>query len=206
MRTKNKDPAALGPAMQALSEQQRAFVVALANAPIGQNLRPNAAWAAREAGYSAESATAQACRMMKQDKIMEAIREYALGAMASEAIGLTNVLLDIAYGNVPATATERMKAAAMVFGRIGMPEKSEHLLKVEHSISNDEALEKLAGFARILGVPAEKLIGAMGLEIVEGEFTEIEQPRLTDQRTDDIALHTDDDPAGAVPDDFIVTD
>ena len=178
-------------------------MVALASVRPGQNLRPNAAEAARQAGYSAESATAQASRMLKQPKIADAIREYALGAMAGEAIGLTNVLLDIAYGNVPATATERMKAAAMVFGRIGMPEKSEHLLKVEHTISNDEALEKLAGFARILGVPAEKLIGSMGLEIVEGEFTEVGEQKLLPQYTDD-GLGAD--PFTVDQDEFIVTD
>lgn len=167
--------ATLGPAMRRLTEKQRAFVNALREVPPGRNGKPDQTEAARRAGYSSahDSLKVIAYNLMQNPRIHEAIKETALGLMSSEGIGLTAMLLDIAYGIIPATPTERMKAAAMVFNRTGIIETTQHTVKVEHTIDNHDALEKVAQFAKVLGLEPKTLLGQMGMEVIDGEFVEI---------------------------------
>ena len=189
-------PKSFGPRMRALTEKQRAFVLALLEIPIGKNGKGNHTEAARMAGYSGESVQSlrvQAYRLAHDENIQAAIKEVALGTMSSEAINLVGVLLQIAYGELPATASEKMKAIAMVFNRTGIPETTQHFVKVEHNINNDDALERLYRFSKILGIDPKTVLGTMGLEVVEGEFRETgddvlktggDVPLLTDDRVD----------------------
>lgn len=114
-------------------------------------------------------------KLLHDPDVQAAIKEVSLGMASSEGIGLMAMLLQIAYGQIPATANERMKAAAMIFNRTGMPERTEAYIKVEHSVSNDDAINELYRFAKVLDVPPEKLIGSMGIQIIDGEFKELEE-------------------------------
>jgi len=179
--------------MRALTEKQRAFVLALLELPGGRGHQTEAA---RLAGYSEESASSlrvQASRLAHDEKVQAAIKEVALGTMSSEAVNLVGVLLQIAYGELPANAAEKMKAIAMIFNRTGLPETAQHFVKVEHNINTDDALERLYRFSKVLGVDPKTVLGTMGLEVVEGEFREMgnsvgeagsDLPRLTDDRVD----------------------
>lgn len=194
-------PKAFGPCMRSLTEKQRAFVLALLEVPPGKGHHTQAA---RMAGYSAESDAGirvTAYRLIHDEKIQAAIKEVALGTLSSEAINCVGVLLDIAYGVLPSTASEKMKAIAMVFNRTGLPETTQHFVKVEHNINNDEALEKLYRFAKVLNVDPKQVLGTMGLEVIDGQFREVHTsvPLLPDASDgggssgdDGNALDTDD--------------
>lgn len=161
----------LGPAMAALTEKQRAFVLALRELP---DRKGRFIEAYRRAGFDGTPDTVKtgAHRLAHHPKILAAIKEVAFGMMSCEGIGMISMLLDIAYGDIPANASERMKAAGMVLNRIGMSETTQHKVQVEHTVNNEDQLEKLYRFARVLNIEPKQLLGSMGLEVIDGEFVE----------------------------------
>lgn len=166
----------LGPAMRKLTERQRAFVVAAFE--VGGSPQ----WyteAARRAGYTGNPNVLRvtAHRLYHNPAIQKAMKEMALSAVSAEPLAALAVLADIAHGEIPASASERIKAANSILSRAGMPETTEHKIKVEHSIDNNEAIEKLYRFAKLLGRDPKELIGAMGMEIIDGEFREVSERR-----------------------------
>lgn len=163
-----------GPAMRALNERQQKFVLAAREIGGQKNWRT---MAARLAGYEGTdvSLRVQAHRLANNPLVQAAIKEVALATLASSGLVVTGVLLDIIMGEIPATPSEKLKAAAMVFNRIGMPELTEHKVTVEHTLNTEDALAKLNRFSKQLGLDPQKLLGQMGLEVIDGEFSEVKQ-------------------------------
>lgn len=169
--TQSQEPR-LGPAMRKLTERQRAFVLALRDAP---PVRGGKIEAVRKAGYAGDQASLRVTlhRLSHSPTIQAAIKEVALGMLSSEGVNVISTLLDIVYGEIAATAGERLKAAAMVLNRIGMPEQTEHKVVVEHTVSNEEALDKLHRLSKTLNLDPAQLLGRMGIQVIDGEFTEV---------------------------------
>lgn len=179
-----------GPAMRALAPKQRAFVIAYAE--LGGQTGANRSsvgregirsQAARRAGYNGDQDDLRrtAHRLVHDPAIQEAMKEFAFAGVASDVIMLTGVLSDIAHGVIPGTASEKLKAVAMIFNRIGLHEKTEHTMKVEHTVTNDEALAKIRRFAKVLELDPTKLLGRMGVEVskdgdvIDAEFEEVNE-------------------------------
>jgi phage terminase small subunit len=174
---KDNDPG-LGPCMNVLNERQRAFVVAASQVGGSRGWQVRAA---RMAGYEGSEAYmyVQANRLAHDKKVLAAIKEYALGLMHSAAVPLTAMLLEIASGDIPSTPSEKLKAAAMVFNRIGMPEISEQKISVTHNVDMSDAMTRLQKFAKALDLDPRQLLGYVGAkvsdggEIVDAEFEEV---------------------------------
>ena len=147
------DKESLGPKMLALREdRQRLFVWWMANGA------PNVAAAARAAGYSdvKEGAKVRGWWLMQQPHVLEAIAEVSGKAMRGLVpISITrarNILEDPRH-----PYHGRMIEA--VWDRTGYSSKTEHTVKVEHSIDTRE-LEALARrLAQESGIPVQRLLG-----------------------------------------------
>lgn len=159
------DVAEYGPAMAALTEKQRNFVLAMQANPFA----PHNEWA-RAAGYSdsSEGCKVKACLLLQNERIHAACREVAGGAM--QALGpilAVEVMLREAKSH---DGTRRLKAAEMIANRVGLHETQE--IKVTHrDLTGDALLARLSAVAERLGLDVQKLIGAN--TIIDAEATEI---------------------------------
>lgn len=145
-----------GPAMQALSERQRKFVVALLNSG-----GKNAKLAAREAGYGAgnykNALEVQAHRLMHTDTVLEAIREESVKRMRSYGLALVSDLVEIA-GDRENSVKDRLKAIDMVLNRTGMQAIMEHKVTVEDKRSRADLVKELIAGLLELGVSPSTLL------------------------------------------------
>lgn len=144
----------LGPAMRALTERQRKFVLAMAVNPYG-----NAAAWARAAGYSdvKEGAKVRGHHLMHSPAVEAAVLEVAQGMMNTAGPILA------AAGMLRAAANPRhkrhMQAVEMLANRVGLHEVKE--VRVKKTDETGEALmERIRRLAGVLGVDADGLVGA----------------------------------------------
>ena len=166
-----------GSAMRALNERQRKYVLVR----VAQGTK-NAAAAAELAGYSAVSygsIKVQAHALEHNPKIQAAITEEALrqarhnlGSMlvrASERVGEV-------MENPQVAAGDTLKAAAMIFDRMGLHAVSEQKRTVEHIGDSPEVVEKIKRLAAQLGMDAGKLLGPRLNKrpvVTEAEYVEV---------------------------------
>jgi phage terminase small subunit len=184
------NPGYFGPAMRRLTTKQRAFVIAYSEIG-GQSAQGITtagregirSTAARRAGYqgSTDDLRRTAHRLCHDPEVIEAMKEFAFANVASDVVLLTGVLSDIAHGVIPGTASEKLKAVAMIFNRIGLHEKTEHKMTVEHNITNDEALRKIENFSKVLGLDPTKLLGRIGVAVVENRIIDAEYTEVDDE-------------------------
>lgn len=172
------DPESLGPKMLALSDdRQRRFVWWMANGA------PSVAAAARAAGYSnvKEGAKVRGCVLMQQPAIIEALAETSGKAMRGLVpISITrarNILEDPRH-----PYHGRMIEA--VWDRTGYSSKTEHTVKVEHTVDTSE-LEALARrLANESGIPVQRLLGgdAKPVKVIEhqGDESDVSRETLTE--------------------------
>jgi len=178
----------LGPAMRKLTTRQRAFVMAYSElgGQAGANLTTAGregirTTAARRAGYAGDGDDLRrtAHRLCHDPDVIEGMKEFAFANIAADTMLLTGVLSDIALGVIPGSPSEKLKAVGMIFNRIGLHEKTEHKMTVEHTMSNDQALAKIRQFSMQLGLDPVLLLGRMGVqmkdnEVIDAEFTEVD--------------------------------
>ena len=141
-----------GPKMAALTEKQRAFVMAMLVDPWG-----NANNWAKTAGYSdsSEAAKVSAHRLIHDQKVMAAAREYAARFMNEDGVTKAISVLVSELGN--SDPKIRVAAANSILDRGGISAKTEHKVTVEHSAGDMERIAlRLAGE---LGIAPMKLIG-----------------------------------------------
>lgn len=140
-----------GPAMAALRPRQRVFVQEYLN-----NGGVNAQDAARKAGYdkgSQGSLDVQAYRLIRDKKVLAAIREECMNRMQSFGPEMFNIIVAIARDpNTP--AGERRKSAEAVMDRIGMQAVTEHVVTVQDGRSRADLLKELITGLRSLGPDA----------------------------------------------------
>jgi phage terminase small subunit len=120
-----------GPAMQALSDMQRRFVLAvLAQVARGVSWRKlNTSLAAREAGYATKSAALSAVNQMRSPKVVRALHEEAGRRLQTLSLSAVMTLEhNLSKGNAKA----RQNAADSILDRTGFPRRMEKSVEVEH--------------------------------------------------------------------------
>lgn len=144
----------LGPAMRALNERQRLFVVAT----FEQGKR-DATACARAAGYQGDPNTMRvtAHRLSHDPRIIAAMKEEGqrrmdmLGSIAIEKLG---AILETSIDE-----KTQLKAIDMALNRTGFHATSEHINRNETIMSDIEKIERITALAKTLGVEPAKLLG-----------------------------------------------
>lgn len=172
-----------GPAMRALpNERQRKYVLIR----VAQGTK-NATAAAELAGYSAVSEGSlrvEAHRLEHSPKIQAAIQEealrqarYNLGSMMVRASERVGEVLE----NPQVSAGDTLKAATLIFDRMGLHAVSERKTTVEHIGDSPETIQKIRLLATKLGMDPEKLLGSRlnkQVSVTDVEFVEVQPDPL----------------------------
>jgi|ERR1700728_347836 len=157
-----------GPAMAALSEKQRLFVMAMIEFPgITQTE------AARRAGYSdvAEGAKVRGHYAAHNPAVQAAIREEASKRLNSSSLAAANVLLAI-LEDEDADRKDKIKAAGMLLDRSGFgAAQTINVNKTTTDRTGKAIMERIAQLAEKHGLDPRKLLG--GPAPIEAEFTEV---------------------------------
>lgn len=174
--------------MAALTDMQQAFVKALVT--IGVN-KQRGAMAARTAGYSQETARQQAYQLMRNPKILAAIREEAELVLNGGVLVGAQVLEEIATDPMH---KDRFKAATELMDRGGM----QLIQKIEVAHTHEERTPaELVSFLKSMaeknGLPTNTYIGGEGA--IDAEFTEVAQSTDDDDRGGCAAFMSDADAA-----------
>lgn len=157
-----------GPAMQALTERQRAFVLAMVERPgITQTE------AARIAGYSdiGEGAKVRGHYLAHNPAVQAAIREEAGKRLHASSLLAANVLVGI-LADEDVSPKERLKAAGMLLDRTGFAavQKIDVTRKDESGVA---VLDQIRRLADKLNVPVAALLSRPTAPVVDAEFSEV---------------------------------
>ena len=165
----NPSETKLGPAMTALSEMQRRFVLALLEDGSANHTR-----AAANAGYEGGNGGQRVAghRLAHDPRVQAAIQEEAKSRIGAGAILASSVLQEIAE-NRTYSAGDRIKAALAILNRSGLHEKTEHKVVVEDTRDQAALVAEVKSFAAQLGLDPRKLLGQAG--IIDAEFEVIEK-------------------------------
>lgn len=148
-------PQQFGPAMLALTEKQRLFVIAMAADPFGNPT----SWA-RAAGYSdvKEGAKVRGFHTIHNPAVEEAVLEYARGQLNTLGPLLATFgMLRIARNP---KHPKHLKALDMVANRVGLHEIVEQRHFVERTDKTAEgAMARIKAAAALLGVDPSVLLG-----------------------------------------------
>ena len=167
MNTRNKVPA-----LSKLTDKQKRFVIAYL-----ETGGANETEAARIAGYSETNpngCSVEANRLMRNDKILAAIKEEAQKRINGGVLLGASVLVEIASDPLH---KDRLKAAQSLLDRGGLMQvsKSEHLHIIEDNRTDQELIGFIVAQAKLNGLDPSKLLGFNpDLEIIEAESQEIE--------------------------------
>lgn len=156
-----------GPAMRALTEKQRQFVLAMAASPFG-----TAADWAREAGYSdsGEACKVRGSELTHNPKVQAAVAEH--GRSYLNAVGPIVAVTGMLKIAQDPKHKQHLQAIEMIANRVGLHEKVESHVTVEHKDMTGEALAaRIKQLGAKYGLDTSKLLGP---PVVEAEFKEIE--------------------------------
>jgi phage terminase small subunit len=150
-----------GPAMQALTERQRNFVLAMAADPFGSQTD----WA-KSAGYqnSEGGFRVQACVVMAHPKVKAAVLEVAKQLLHTVGpIVATNALLRAA---ADPTDRNHIKAAELIANRAGLHEVQEiHVHKTDDTF--EAKLGRMKQLAEFLGIDPQQIAGANKTKVID---------------------------------------
>jgi hypothetical protein len=166
-----------GPAMTALSERQRLFVLAMIEVPGCSH-----AAAARRAGYSdvAEGAKVTGHRLAHHSGVQAAIREEAGKRLNASSLTAAGVLLSLLTDEA-IEPKDRIKAAGMLLDRSGFG--AAQTINVNKTVTDRTGagmLERIRALAAANGLDPVKLLGGNAPPVVEGEFSEVPQQGETE--------------------------
>ena len=158
--------------MSRLTEKQRKFVAALL-----ETGGTNETAAARIAGYSQTNpngCAVEGSRLMRDQKILDAIKEEAEKRIKGGVLLGASVLVEIAADQMH---KDRLRAAQALLDRGGMMvvNKSEHNLIIEDKRSEAELISFISAQARLHGMDPSKLLGFEPPDVIDGEFAEIDE-------------------------------
>lgn len=157
-----------GPKMRALTDKQRAFVMALVEFP-----GMSGADAARAAGYSdvGEGCKVRASQMRSDQRIIEAIGEQAgkrLWAISLKAAGRLDQLMDSEDDAVA------LKAALGVLDRTGMAaQQNININQTVRDESGKAIMDRIRQLAQKHGLDEGRLLGKPVAPVVDAEFSEV---------------------------------
>lgn len=160
------NPEKLGPAMEALTDRQRNYVVALVEQ--GGSRAPLAYMKAT--GCTLESAQANYWRM-NTPAVYAAIREEADKRLRAGALLGASVLVEIAEDSMH---KDRFKAAARLLDQAGLIVATEHKVTVEDKRSTGEITKAIMNLAKQAGVDPRTLLGDSAELIEDAVFVEVE--------------------------------
>lgn len=163
-------PGTLGPAMAALTERQRRFVLVYV-----ESGDTNATRVAMKAGYGRTYASTRVagCLTMQNPKVKTAIQEECrrrLDMMGPVGLmALSQIAADPCH-------KDRLKAAEMILNRVGLNAVSEHRVIVDN-IGDREMIEYLRERAKQEGRPDDAFLGGKDVgALLEGRYEEIIGP------------------------------
>jgi hypothetical protein len=156
-----------GPAMSALNERQRRFVLAMMSDPYGSAT----SWA-KAAGYSdvAEGCKVRASELLRHPKVEAATQEVARALMMTvgpvlAVAGLLRVAGDPEH-------PQHVRAAELLANRRGFSEKQQ-IEVVHRDLTGDALVARLRALADRHGLDAEKLLGISGAKVIEHKADEV---------------------------------
>jgi len=156
----------LGPAMRALTERQRRFVLELSTGPIAYG---HLARAAKAAGYSDRGKNVLdtvAGHLLRSDKIQAALREIGIKIVRAEAFQAIRHVAAIAMNS---KHKDQLKACVELMNRGGFSFEQQHNIAVTHehrysSLSADEVIARIAALASQTGIEPAKLPAPVTIE------------------------------------------
>lgn len=162
------DAGQLGPAMQALTDKQRRFVVNMLELGGGPGKYLDCAV---RAGYSGEkNSLAQTVhRLVHDEKIQNALQEEAKRRLKAGAVMAVSGLLQLAEEE-GISPKDRLRAYEMILNRTGLPSQTEQKVTVEHRMSDHELVNRVQQLAKTLGIDPAKLLPA---PVEEAEYVDI---------------------------------
>jgi hypothetical protein len=180
------EPEDLGPAMQACTIGERAWVIAKIETGASN------AECARLAGYSdtGESAKTMGYVMAHRQRVQEALLEQARKLLRNEGPKSVKLLATV-RDNPRAEDKDRIKAAVELLNRAGMSAVTESHLTVTHELLTDaQKDQRILTLAAELGlsedVARKMLIAPADMDknahIVEAEFEEVREPISPEER------------------------
>jgi len=153
-----------GPAMRALTDGQRRFVIALLETGArDQKL------AATMAGYSPTTAANMGCRMAHMPAVQLAMREEAEKRLRAGALLGASVMIEIASDVMH---KDRFKAADRLLGAAGLTVETVQRHIIEDHRSDNELRDAIVSMAKKHGLDPAKLLGDKN--VIDAEFTEVE--------------------------------
>lgn len=161
------DDQELGPAMSALTERQRAFVMAMIEVPGCSH-----AEAARRAGYSdaSEGAKVRGHYLAHNPAVQAAIREEASKRLNAASLTAAGVLLKLLTDD-EVKPKDRITAAGMLLDRSGFgAAQTINVNKTVTDRSGKAIMERIAALSQKLGIDTSKLLAG---PVVDGEFSEV---------------------------------
>ena len=163
--------ARLGPAMDALNDRQRQFVLALIQTGCSK------AKAAELAGYKGGSDTlkARGWRLAHDARVQSAMHEEAQKLIRSTSVMAISVIEKLALDKTVKPEV-RLKAATELLNRSGLHAHTEHKVTVERRLEGPALVDRIQKLAETLGVDPRKLLGA--------NYTDAEFQVVTPARTD----------------------
>lgn len=163
------DEPEFGPAMSALSERQRNFVLAMIEVPGCSH-----AEAARRAGYSdiAEGAKVRGHYCAHNPAVQEAMREEAGKRLQASSLLAAGILMKMLTDD-GIEPKDRIKAAGMLLDRSGFgAAQTINVNKTVTDRSGTAVMARLKELARKHGIDPMKLLSDE-TAVVEAEFTEV---------------------------------
>lgn len=172
------DNARFGPAMAALNDRQKKFVLAMLEFGSLNHTR-----CALAAGYTGDDKTMRvtAHRLAHDDKVQAAIKEEARRRLNAGSLMAVSRLLQIA-DDEKTDKKDKLKAIEMILNRTGLPAQTEHKVEVTHVDTDMDAIERVKHLSKRLGLDATKLLGSVG--VIDGEFTEVDDDFTYDEARD----------------------
>lgn len=164
------DDSDFGPAMLALSEKQRLFVINMVELGGGPT---KYAECARRAGYSPSDGDMrqQVYKLVHSEKIQAALEEEAKRRLKTGMVQAVSGLLALAEKCQDTDPKVALKAYEAILNRTGLPVQTEKKVTVEHKMSDKELMDRVGKLGHDLGVDISKLLPAP--DVVEGEFVEV---------------------------------
>lgn len=156
--------------MRALTARQKIFVIAVLDLGIKENLK-----AARVAGYEGTDNTVKVTGhwLAHNPRVVAALKEGARTRFEMGTVAAARLVLDT-VDDETIERKDRLKAAAMVLDRGGMPATTEHRVNVRHELTREEKVLRLAELAIAAGEDPRQLLGTLS-DVIEGDFALIEK-------------------------------
>lgn len=165
------DDQEFGPAMSALNERQRGFVMAMIEVPGCSN-----AEAARRAGYSdvAEGAKVRGFYLAHSAAIQEAIREEAGKQLNAASLTAAGVLMKLLTDDA-VEPKDRIKAAGMLLDRSGFgAAQTINVNKTVTDRTGKAMTDRIKELAAAHGFDPVKLLGGnSSAPVLDAEFSEV---------------------------------